>query len=182
MSQLPSKAASLRAAPRRAERERKGARLARGQAGVFHLADGRLPLEAGAEALGALGHDGAGGVRHAGRDEDEALHVAGGEGVAGLGVRHGKAERDGGAGAQRVGPLQPRDAGAVGVDGAQRGQRLLHSVFGEIAVAQPSLLPSQLSLSAARGLLGFKQAGGVVEFDFTSLLTADERSLADVTD
>ncbi len=63
-----------------------------------------------------------------------------------------------------------------------RGQRLLQSEFGELATAQPALIPSQLSIAAARGLLGFKQAGGVVEFDFSPLLTPTELALADVTD
>ena len=63
-----------------------------------------------------------------------------------------------------------------------RGQRLLQSEFGELATAQPALIPSQLSIAAARGLLGFKQAGGVGEFDFSPLLTPTELALADVTD
>ena len=63
-----------------------------------------------------------------------------------------------------------------------RGPRLLQSEFGELATAQPALIPSHLSIASARGLLGFKQAGGVVEFDFTPLLTPAEIALVDVTD
>lgn len=79
-------------------------------------------------------------------------------------------------------PVAAAYAMVAGYLAGLRGQRLLQSRFGEIAVPQPGLLASQLALAAARGLLGFKQAGGVVEFDFSRLLTADERSLADVTD
>lgn len=63
-----------------------------------------------------------------------------------------------------------------------RGQRLLQSEFAELATPQLSLIPSQLSIAAARGLLGFKQAGGVVELDFSPLLTPAEQAFADVTD
>ncbi len=63
-----------------------------------------------------------------------------------------------------------------------RGQRLLQSEFGELATTQLSLIPSLLSLASARGLLGFKQAGGVIELDFSPLLTPTELALADVTD
>ena len=63
-----------------------------------------------------------------------------------------------------------------------RGQRLLTSEFGELATAQLGLVPSQLSIASARGLLGFKQAGGVVELDFSPLLTPHELAFADVTD
>lgn len=60
-----------------------------------------------------------------------------------------------------------------------RGQRLLTSEFSALASPHPSQLPNLLGIAAARGLLGFKHAGGVVEFDFSPLLTADERALAD---
>lgn len=63
-----------------------------------------------------------------------------------------------------------------------RGQRLLQSEFGELATTQLSLIPSMLSIASARGLLGFKQAGGVIELDFTPLLTPTELAFADVTD
>ena len=63
-----------------------------------------------------------------------------------------------------------------------RGQRLLTSEFAELATAQLGLVPSQLSIASARGLLGFKQAGGVVELDFSPLLTPHELAFADVTD
>lgn len=63
-----------------------------------------------------------------------------------------------------------------------RGQRLLQSEFGELAATQPSVIPGQLVLASARGLLGFKRAGGIVEFGFSPLLTPQELALADVTD
>ncbi len=62
-----------------------------------------------------------------------------------------------------------------------RGQRLLYSEYGELVCAEPALIPSQLSLASSRGLLAFKHAGGIVEFDFSPLLTPQERALADVT-
>ena len=62
-----------------------------------------------------------------------------------------------------------------------RGQRLLYSEYGDLVCCEPALIPGQLSLASSRGLLGFKHAGGVVEFDFSPLLTDQERALADVT-
>lgn len=63
-----------------------------------------------------------------------------------------------------------------------RGQRLLQSEFAELATAQLSLIPSQLSIASARGLLGFKQAGGIIELDLSPLLQPNELASADVTD
>ncbi len=63
-----------------------------------------------------------------------------------------------------------------------RGQRLLQSEFGELATAQLSLIPGYLSIASARGLLGFKQSGGIVELDFSPLLKPHELAFADVTD
>lgn len=63
-----------------------------------------------------------------------------------------------------------------------RGQRLLQSDFGELVCPDPKLIPAQLSLAAARGLLRYKHAGGIVELDFSPLLTPEELALADVTD
>jgi len=62
-----------------------------------------------------------------------------------------------------------------------RGHRLLQSEFGELASPDASLIPNLLSLASARGLLSFKHAGGVVEFDFSPLLNDHERALTDVT-
>lgn len=62
-----------------------------------------------------------------------------------------------------------------------RGQRLLYSDYADLVCSEPALIPGQLSLASSRGLLGFKHAGGVVEFDFSPLLTDQERALADVT-
>ena len=63
-----------------------------------------------------------------------------------------------------------------------RGHRLLTSEFAELATAQLSLIPGMLSIASARGMLGFKQAGGVIELDFSPLLTPQELAFADVTD
>lgn len=63
-----------------------------------------------------------------------------------------------------------------------RGQSLLQSEFGALASAQASVIPSQLALASARGLLGFKYSGGVVEFDFSPLLTPTELAFTDVAD
>lgn len=63
-----------------------------------------------------------------------------------------------------------------------RGHRLLTSEFAELATAQLSLIPGMLSMASARGMLGFKQAGGVIELDFSPLLTPQELAFADVTD
>lgn len=79
-------------------------------------------------------------------------------------------------------PVTVAYAMVVGYLSGLRGERLLQSEFGELSAPEPSLIPSQLALASARGLLGFKHAGGVVEFDFSPLLTARERALADVTD
>jgi len=63
-----------------------------------------------------------------------------------------------------------------------RGQPLLQSDFGELVCPDPQLIPAQLSLASARGLLRYKHAGGIVELDFSPLLTPAELALADVTD
>lgn len=62
-----------------------------------------------------------------------------------------------------------------------RGQRLLESLFGELVAAERNTLLTQLPQAAYRGFIGFKQAGGVVEFDFAPLLTREERALCNVT-
>jgi hypothetical protein len=81
---------------------------------------------------------------------------------------------------------QPRPVSAAyamlaGYLSGLRGQRLLYSEYGELVCAEPALIPSQLSLASSRGLLGFKHAGGIVELDFSPLLTPQERALADDT-
>ena len=79
-------------------------------------------------------------------------------------------------------PLASAYALIAGYLSGLRGQRLFASEFAEIVCPQASLLPSQLSLAASRGILGYKHAGGIVEFDFSPILTIEELTLADVTD
>ena len=63
-----------------------------------------------------------------------------------------------------------------------RGQRLLDSEFGALACPEPALIPSQLALAAAHGFVGFKRAGGVVEFDFSPVLKSTGCLAPDVAD
>ena len=55
-----------------------------------------------------------------------------------------------------------------------RGDLLLGSVFGRLVASDPSTITAHLSSAAARGLLRFRHGGGVMEVDFSSLLTNDE--------
>lgn len=61
-----------------------------------------------------------------------------------------------------------------------RGQQLLASAYGQLVAKDPSILLAQLPLAAARGLIGFKFAGGIFEFDFSDLLTPHEQRICDV--
>jgi hypothetical protein len=61
-----------------------------------------------------------------------------------------------------------------------RGQRLLHSDFGRLVAADSEVLTVQLSAAAARGLLVFRHAGGVIEFDFRRQLRGREQELCDI--
>jgi len=58
-----------------------------------------------------------------------------------------------------------------------RGEILLDSAFAALVAPSRSILQSSLSIAAAKGLLSLKQAGGVVEFDFSNLLTPAEQAL-----
>lgn len=55
-----------------------------------------------------------------------------------------------------------------------RGERLLESPFGALVATNRTQLEAALSFASARGLLSFKRAAGIVEFDFSNLLTAAE--------
>ncbi len=55
-----------------------------------------------------------------------------------------------------------------------RGELLLNSVFGRLAGGEPPTLIAHLSDAAVRGYLRFRHAGGVVEIDFSPLLTTQE--------
>ncbi len=59
-----------------------------------------------------------------------------------------------------------------------RGARLLDSAFAALVASNRPQLQSALALASARGLLSLKQAAGVVEFDFSRLLTPAEQALS----
>jgi hypothetical protein len=56
-----------------------------------------------------------------------------------------------------------------------RGERLLDSPFAALVASNRSQLQTALALASARGLLSVKQAAGIVEFDFSNLLTPTEQ-------
>ena len=58
-----------------------------------------------------------------------------------------------------------------------RGERLLSSNFADLVASNRYQLQASLSLASAKGLLSLKQAAGIVEFDFASLLTPAEEAL-----
>ncbi len=58
-----------------------------------------------------------------------------------------------------------------------RGERLLDSVFASLVSSNRSQLQAALSLASAKGLLSLKQAAGIVEFNFSNLLTPAEQDL-----
>jgi hypothetical protein len=77
---------------------------------------------------------------------------------------------------------QPRPASAVyamfaGYLKGMRGEQLLDSAFASLVASNRSQLLAALSLASAKGLLSLKIAAGIVEFDFTGLLTAEELGL-----
>lgn len=81
----------------------------------------------------------------------------------------------------RVGP-SPRPVSAayamfVGYLAGLRGEQLIDSRYAELVSSSRSQLQSALSLASARGLLSLRQAAGVVEFDFSNLLTPQEETL-----
>ena len=62
----------------------------------------------------------------------------------------------------------------VGYLSGLRGERLLESAFGALVASSRTQLETALSFASARGLLSFKRAAGIVEFDFSNLLTTAE--------
>ena len=77
---------------------------------------------------------------------------------------------------------EPRPSSAayamlVGYLTGLRGERLLDSAYAALVASNRSQLQSALSLASAKGLLSLKQAAGIVEFDFSNLLTAAEQEL-----
>lgn len=61
-----------------------------------------------------------------------------------------------------------------------RGQILLHSVFGHLVALAPDQVVSHLADASAHGWLRLRNAGGITEIDFSSLLTQQEQDLLHV--
>ena len=74
-------------------------------------------------------------------------------------------------------PISAVYAMFVGYLTGLRGERLLDSAFASLVASNRSLLQASLSLASAKGLLSLKQAAGVVEFNFSNLLTSAEQEL-----
>ena len=74
-------------------------------------------------------------------------------------------------------PISAAYAMFVGYLTGLRGERLLDSAFAALVASNRSQLQSALSLASAKGLLSLKQAAGIVEFDFSNLLTSAEQDL-----
>ncbi len=74
-------------------------------------------------------------------------------------------------------PFSAAYAMFVGYLTGLRGERLLESAFAALIASNRSQLQTALTLASARGLLALKQAAGIVEFDFSNLLTPIEQAL-----
>jgi len=74
-------------------------------------------------------------------------------------------------------PISAAYAVFVGYLTGLRGERLLDSAFVSLVASNRSQLQVALSLASAKGLLSLKQAAGIVEFDFSKLLTPAEQAL-----
>ena len=72
-------------------------------------------------------------------------------------------------------PISAAYAMFVGYLSGLRGERLLDSAYAALVASNRSELLTALSLASARGLLSLKNAAGIVEFDFTHLLTPAEQ-------
>lgn len=72
-------------------------------------------------------------------------------------------------------PFSAAYAMFVGYLTGLRGERLLDSPFAALVASSRPQLQTALALASARGLLSLKQAAGVVEFDFSRLLTPAEQ-------
>jgi len=72
-------------------------------------------------------------------------------------------------------PISAAYAMFVGYLTGLRGERLLDSTFAALVSPNRSQLKTALALASARGLLSIKQAAGIVEFDFSNLLTPAEQ-------
>lgn len=74
-------------------------------------------------------------------------------------------------------PVSAAYAMFVGYLTGLRGERLLDSSFAALVSTNRSQLQTALSLASAKGLLSLKSAAGIVEFDFSNLLTSTEQGL-----
>jgi hypothetical protein len=74
-------------------------------------------------------------------------------------------------------PVSAAYAMFVGYVTGLRGTLLLDSVYASLVSSSRSQLQAALSLASAKGLLSLKQAAGIVEFDFSNLLTPKEQEL-----
>ncbi|MBU2261625.1 MAG: DUF1819 family protein [Proteobacteria bacterium] len=74
-------------------------------------------------------------------------------------------------------PVSAAYAMFVGYLTGLRGERLLDSSFASLVASNRSQMQAALSLASAKGLLSLKQAAGIVEFDFSNLLTSAEQEL-----
>ena len=74
-------------------------------------------------------------------------------------------------------PISAAYAMFAGYLAGLRGEALLDSVYGSLVSSNRSQLQSALILASAKGLLTFKQAAGIVEFDFSNLLTPAEQAI-----
>jgi len=79
-------------------------------------------------------------------------------------------------------PVAAAYAMFVGYLSGLRGERLLDSAYAALVASSRSQLQAALALASARGLLSLKQAAGIVEFDFSSLLTPTEQALIHESD
>jgi hypothetical protein len=73
-------------------------------------------------------------------------------------------------------PVSAAYAMFVGYLTGLRGERLLESDYAALVSSNRSQLQAALSLASARRLLSLKQAAGIVEFDFSNLLTPAEKT------
>ena len=78
-------------------------------------------------------------------------------------------------------PMASVYAAVAGYLSGLRGEMLLGSPFGHLVGVDQPTLASHLAAGAARGLLRYRSAGGVVEIDFTPLLTDAERQVLNGT-
>jgi hypothetical protein len=74
-------------------------------------------------------------------------------------------------------PISAAYAMFVGYLTGLRGEWLLDSAFAALIASNRFQLQAALSLASAKGLLLLKQAAGIVEFDFSNLLTSTEQEL-----